>query len=311
MRTRLVPALRSAPAASSAACARRSAVAAIFRIDPSTGDELVLFIKRVANPRDPWSGNIAMPGGGAEPADGADDERTAMREANEEVGIDLADARWEPLGRLADDKLIYSRGRPLSVSVFGFAWRERSAPAPAPRAQPGEVDAAWWVPTELLRPASLRWWSHPIGELSPWVRGRGFTARALRACLRAGGCEHVRVAAVALPPPPASAQPADAFMLWGLTLGFVSDVLGRAGRPRLTGPGAARAEFETPIYPARDAEGAPAGRLAAAALRSVFYARKARVAGRGSAAEIGGAALVCAAVALGVGRMLAAAPRGP
>ena len=51
-------------------------------------DELLL-IKRTENPKDPWSGNIAMPGGHYEKTD-ADLLETAIRETYEEVGIKLS-----------------------------------------------------------------------------------------------------------------------------------------------------------------------------------------------------------------------------
>ena len=68
---------------------RRAAVAAIVRY--VQGEEQLLFIQRAANPKDPWSGHVALPGGRQQPTDQEDDEVTAMREALEEVGIDLSD----------------------------------------------------------------------------------------------------------------------------------------------------------------------------------------------------------------------------
>jgi 8-oxo-dGTP pyrophosphatase MutT (NUDIX family) len=46
----------------------------------------VLFVERAAHLRD-HPGQIALPGGSADPADGGDLERTALREMHEEVGV--------------------------------------------------------------------------------------------------------------------------------------------------------------------------------------------------------------------------------
>ena len=52
------------------------------------GDLEVLFIKRAARSGDRWTGHIALPGGKREPSD-PDDRTTAIRETEEEVGLDL------------------------------------------------------------------------------------------------------------------------------------------------------------------------------------------------------------------------------
>jgi 8-oxo-dGTP pyrophosphatase MutT (NUDIX family) len=49
----------------------------------------VLLIRRAERPGDPWSGQIAFPGGKMQAGDGSARE-TAIREAREEVGIDLS-----------------------------------------------------------------------------------------------------------------------------------------------------------------------------------------------------------------------------
>jgi 8-oxo-dGTP pyrophosphatase MutT (NUDIX family) len=50
----------------------------------------ILVVKRVENPRDPWSGQMALPGGRREPQD-QDLKQTAIRETMEETGINLLD----------------------------------------------------------------------------------------------------------------------------------------------------------------------------------------------------------------------------
>jgi ADP-ribose pyrophosphatase len=52
------------------------------------GDFEILLIKRKTNPKDPWSGDIAFPGGRKEEKD-HDLLNTVYRETMEEVGVDL------------------------------------------------------------------------------------------------------------------------------------------------------------------------------------------------------------------------------
>src|SRR5271169_951117 len=67
---------------------RKSAsVAVIFR--DAQGDEEVLLIRRADREGDPWSGQVAFPGGMVSAADKSF-EGTAKREAAEEVGVDLS-----------------------------------------------------------------------------------------------------------------------------------------------------------------------------------------------------------------------------
>jgi 8-oxo-dGTP pyrophosphatase MutT (NUDIX family) len=58
------------------------------------GDLKLLVVKRVENPKDPWSGQMALPGGRRETKD-KNLRETAIRETFEETGIDLLhDARF-------------------------------------------------------------------------------------------------------------------------------------------------------------------------------------------------------------------------
>jgi 8-oxo-dGTP pyrophosphatase MutT (NUDIX family) len=108
------------------------------------GVELLL-IQRATRDNDPWSGHMALPGGRRDPDD-ADVLATAMRETQEEVGIDLA-ADAEPIGRL-DELRAIARHRPLDlvISPVVFALRRAVALTLSPR----EVESAVWVPLSFF-----------------------------------------------------------------------------------------------------------------------------------------------------------------
>lgn len=117
--------------------ARRAAVAAVLRWP---GPE-VLFIRRAKRPGDPWSGDIAFPGGRMQPGDG-DTLRTAVREAHEEVGLDL-DRAGRPLGTLRP-LLAPAHNRPVPMLITPHVFGTR---APTPElALSHEVAEAMWVP---------------------------------------------------------------------------------------------------------------------------------------------------------------------
>ena len=116
-----------------------------------------LFIKRAARAGDPWSGQVALPGGRHEPAD-PDLRVTAIRETREETGVELGGA--EPLGVLDD---LYPRAPtlpPVRVRPYVFAL------SGAPRLVPSnEVDRAFWVPLSRLGEPGVR------RELKLFLRG--------------------------------------------------------------------------------------------------------------------------------------------
>lgn len=179
---RLASALAAAPGASADAdpAVRRAAVALVLR---PTGDDLsLLLIQRAEHPTDPWSGQVALPGGRFEPADPSL-AHTAVREVREETGLDLG-THGRLLGTLDE---LYPRNPvlpPIVVRPHVFAY------AGPPDVLPSEELAeAFWVRLSVLRdPATAResrvlvrgaWWRVP----SYVVDGRvvwGMTERMLR-----------------------------------------------------------------------------------------------------------------------------------
>ena len=121
--------------------ARRSAgVAVIFR-NGQGREEKVLLIKRAQREGDPWSGQVAFPGGMVEAADRSFEE-TARREAFEEVGVDLSKGAAEFMGYLHEFK-----ARTREVVVVPSVFRLVSDPTLAPN---GEVAASEWASLKEL-----------------------------------------------------------------------------------------------------------------------------------------------------------------
>lgn len=142
--------------------ARAAAVALVLR--PVGDDVEVLFIKRAEYAGDPWSGQVAFPGGRHEPGDPSL-LGTALRETSEEIGVDLSDA--EVLGTLDD---LHSRTvklpnvfvRPFVLTVPQLGGMELSS----------EVAEAFWVPVSVLR-TEASWRATTVS-----ARGLSFDVRA-------------------------------------------------------------------------------------------------------------------------------------
>jgi 8-oxo-dGTP pyrophosphatase MutT (NUDIX family) len=127
----------------------RAAVAVTLRPGSDTRVELLL-IRRAEREGDPWSGQIALPGGRWSPND-QDLLGTAMRETWEETGIDL-DSTGLVLGTL--DELHPRTATLPSIIVTPVVV---AIDVPAPLVLSDEVADAFWVPLERLRePASTR-----------------------------------------------------------------------------------------------------------------------------------------------------------
>lgn len=149
-----------------------------------------LFIKRAEHPNDPWSGQMAFPGGRFEPYDKSLDA-AARRETLEEVGLELTDEML--IGRLSD----VTGGRlsihNLAVSAFVF-----HHPGPFELKPNYEVAETVWVPlSHLGDPAMIQPYVFPKDpmkrEFPSWVYEGytiwGLTYRIIASYLRLFGVE--------------------------------------------------------------------------------------------------------------------------
>ncbi len=132
------------PALAQAELEAKPAAAVLVLLRPAGEGLEVLLGKRVRRSEDPWSGQIAFPGGHRHPEDPSLLE-TALRETREEVNLDLRD-RAEILGHLAPR----SPGNVPTMLVVPFV--ARAAASLEPRPGP-EMEDVFWAPLAELPPS--------------------------------------------------------------------------------------------------------------------------------------------------------------
>jgi 8-oxo-dGTP pyrophosphatase MutT (NUDIX family) len=130
----------------------RGAVAVLFKEE--AGDLWLLMIKRSENPRDPWSGQMAFPGGRADSKDRTLFD-TAVRETMEEVGINIQEQEF--LGCLRN---VQPKNAPMVVTPFLFLQFSEVHPMTS-----REAREVLWVPTAfVLNPKNVSSITIPIGD---------------------------------------------------------------------------------------------------------------------------------------------------
>ncbi|GCD97184.1 NUDIX hydrolase [Embleya hyalina] len=162
---------------------RRSAVLVLFGEGPEGPD--LLLLQRAATLRS-HAGQAAFPGGSVDPGDDGP-EGTALREAQEEVGLDPAGVRV--FGRLPD---LYIPVSDFVVTPVLAWWHRESEVAPG---APEEVARVLRVSiAELADPANRVRLRHPGGHLGPAFEVQdlvvwGFTAGLIDRVLHHTGWE--------------------------------------------------------------------------------------------------------------------------
>lgn len=158
--------------------ARRAAVALLVA---AAADPAILFIKRQRRAGDPWSGQMAFPGGFASPQDPSL-EATARRETREETGVEL-DQAGSLLGALDDVSPRTPYLPPIVVTPYVYL-----VPQQLPTLPGSEVEATVWLsvgqlfspqsrkPYRFTLPGEVREFpSVVVGEYTIW----GLTERVL------------------------------------------------------------------------------------------------------------------------------------
>jgi len=120
-------------------CAQGAEAAVAIILNPALKDGSTLLIRRTERAGDPWSGQVAFPGGHRSATDRTQVE-TAIREVSEEVGIDLS--QNELLGGLP---FMYSRGRRVLVAPLVFKLVHEASIR-----LNQEVATSFWIPLDAL-----------------------------------------------------------------------------------------------------------------------------------------------------------------
>ncbi|KAI4238956.1 MAG: hypothetical protein LQ349_000726 [Xanthoria aureola] len=216
------------------------------------GDPEVLFIKRAARKGDRWTSHIAFPGGGRDPGD-KDDLAASIRETREEVGMDLEADHCLNVGNLSERIVTAWLGKTPLMVLCPFVFLQMRVDTEPLALQPTEVHSAHWVSLRALTSPYLNSYirsdvSQPFGRSdSDFIRT---LIRLLFGQVLIKGIDLVPTESVycnsgadLLPSGPRVStvasgllsflfsarttweNPSQQLILWGLTLGIMSDFL--------------------------------------------------------------------------------------
>jgi len=130
----------------------RQAAVAIVLSPGAAGDELLL-VRRATVDGDPWSGHLALPGGGRERVD-ATLEDTARRETLEETGIELSHSPCVATLTPVTPSFMTAPAITIAPFVFRYAGDRRVTMS-------CEIVESWWIPIELLQREDA-WTTTPV-----------------------------------------------------------------------------------------------------------------------------------------------------
>ncbi|KAL4911984.1 hypothetical protein BDW62DRAFT_195674 [Aspergillus aurantiobrunneus] len=215
------------------------------------GDPEVLFIKRASRVGDRWTGHVALPGGKRDPED-ADDRAAAIREASEEVGLDLTTDDCIYVGNLPERVVTSSWGSVPLMVLCPYVFLLTGCDSPNLELQPDEVASTHWVSLNVLLSPSSRTVENvdmtqrlaSTGGLMARLASRTMMGYMQFSAIRLNPAETLQcgvnvqrslataetttwlqVLRSTICKPQHSSNQAPPLLLWGLTLGILADFL--------------------------------------------------------------------------------------